>query len=309
MNPAPSVILFTTLSGAGYGMAAVAGLLWPALGPTPPALALTTMGLALTAIVIGLSASVFHLGRPERAWRALSQWRTSWLSREGIAALAGFPLIAAFAVAWAFPIMAAGATLILGIAAAAASFLTLFTTAMIYRSLKPIAAWHHPLVTPIYMVLGPMTGALAIHAIATANGVTSPTLTAGALALLVAGGTLKTLYWRSIDADRGLTTADAIGLPGATARSIEWPHTEANYLLKEMSFVIARRHAARLRRVAGGLGWIVPGALIILGLTLSGVALVTSTIAAALSSIAGVIVERWLFFAEARHTVSLYYGR
>jgi formate dehydrogenase iron-sulfur subunit len=39
-----------------------------------------TLILALT--VVTLNISVFHLGRPAYAWRALKMWRRSWLSRE-----------------------------------------------------------------------------------------------------------------------------------------------------------------------------------------------------------------------------------
>jgi DMSO reductase anchor subunit len=33
------------------------------------------------------------------------------------------------------------------------------------------------------------------------------------------------------------------------------------------------------------------------------------SVLAALLQLAGMLVERWLFFAEATHTVTLYYGR
>src|SRR6478672_8912433 len=87
MNPALSVIFFTTLSGAGYGL-----LAWAALaaitGQAPTRPLLVSVALALVLSTVGLVSSVFHLGKPARAWRAFSQWRTSWLSREGVASLA-----------------------------------------------------------------------------------------------------------------------------------------------------------------------------------------------------------------------------
>src|SRR5215218_2408359 len=88
MHPAYSVIVFTTASGAGYGL-----LIWfavaTALGlmPHDPMLGFFGLGLALALITIGLFTSMAHLGRPERAWRSFSQWRTAWLSREGVAAI------------------------------------------------------------------------------------------------------------------------------------------------------------------------------------------------------------------------------
>src|SRR5690606_14732396 len=87
MHPAYSIIAFTTLSGLGYGLAAVLGL-----GLLDPAAVSTKLAhvLALGLITGGLLASTLHLGNPQRAWRALSQWRTSWLSREGVSAIATF---------------------------------------------------------------------------------------------------------------------------------------------------------------------------------------------------------------------------
>ena len=81
MHPALSVISFTTLSGMGYGLAFVL-----ALGHGNPAALSTKIAwvAALGLISVGFLASTFHLGNPQRAWRAVSQWRSSWLSREGV---------------------------------------------------------------------------------------------------------------------------------------------------------------------------------------------------------------------------------
>ena len=88
MNPAPSIIFFTVASGAGYGLLFWMGLLRPlGLVPGSVGFAVAAIGLSLVLIMLGLLSSTAHLGRPERAWRALSQWRSSWLSREGVAAV------------------------------------------------------------------------------------------------------------------------------------------------------------------------------------------------------------------------------
>ena len=88
MKPAFSVIGFTTLSGLGYGMLFVLGLTTLlGLVPTERWLGVVALALALGSITLGLLSSTLHLGHPERAWRAISQWRSSWLSREGLAAL------------------------------------------------------------------------------------------------------------------------------------------------------------------------------------------------------------------------------
>jgi DMSO reductase anchor subunit len=101
MHPAYSIILFTAASGAGYGLLAAAGV-YAALGlmPADRGLGLLVLCPALALVTAGLLSSTAHLGRPERAWRAFSQWRTSWLSREGVAALATYLAAAPFAAGW-----------------------------------------------------------------------------------------------------------------------------------------------------------------------------------------------------------------
>src|SRR3546814_1133677 len=93
MHPALSVIFFTTLSGAGYGLLAWLGVSIALLnlrGQVPSALVgvqLAALLLGLVLSTIGLLISLGHLGQPLRAWRAFSQWRTSWLSREGVVSI------------------------------------------------------------------------------------------------------------------------------------------------------------------------------------------------------------------------------
>ena len=101
MNPAYSVILFTTASGAGYGLLALTAMAGASHGrASTVGFAITLLVVALALITTGLLSSTLHLGRPERAWRAFSQWRTSWLSREGVLAVATYPAAFAFCLCW-----------------------------------------------------------------------------------------------------------------------------------------------------------------------------------------------------------------
>ena len=101
----------------------------------------------------------------------------------------------------------------------------------------------------------------------------------------------------------------ATGLAGGTVRSVEWPHTEENYVLKEMGFRIARKHRQKLRAIALVLAFALPAVFLIMALWLGGVFAVVLSVLATASQLAGLLVERWLFFAEAKHLVTLYYGR
>src|SRR4029450_10589919 len=136
MHPAPSIIIFTTLSGLGYGLAALLGL-----GLLDPAALATGLAylLALALISGGLLSSTLHLGNPQRAWRALTQWRSSWLSREGVLAIASFaPLISSAIAAW----WAGRFIWFCGLTGTGLALATVYCTAMIYASLKSVQAWH-----------------------------------------------------------------------------------------------------------------------------------------------------------------------
>lgn len=305
MHPAYSVILFTTASGAGYGLLALLGLTGVNHGPaSTPALALTAMVIALGLITVGLLSSTFHLGHPERAWRAFSQWRSSWLSREGVAAVATYIPALAFGLVWSGLIHAPQWIAPLGLVTALMCGVTVYCTAQIYASLKTIRAWHQPLVAPVYLVFGLATGATLLAAIATLFGRFQPFQAALAGAALIVTAILKFLYWRTIDASpRTHTMAAATGL-GRIGEVSQWelPHTSTNFVQHEMGYAVARKHAQSLRRFVF--------AFLALALFLTLVSLMAPFVSglAAAAALVAAAIERWLFFAEAQHVSSLFYG-
>ncbi|MBC8241922.1 MAG: dimethyl sulfoxide reductase anchor subunit, partial [Alphaproteobacteria bacterium] len=200
-----------------------------------------------------------------------------------------------------------------GLAAAVLSVATVYSTAMIYRSLAAIPRWHHPLVAPVYLILALSTGALWLNAVlapfASNNG-GHALLQAICFAAVAAAWLLKIAYWRAIDGATGeSSTATATGLSGpGSVRPLDPPHVQDNYLLKEMGFAIARKHAAKLHRLTHLLAFLVPLILIVIQATAPGPLSMAAAALAAVSVSFGVVVERWLFFAEAQHKVMLYYG-
>ena len=311
MQPAYSVIFLTTATGAGYGLLALLGVL-RATGDLPDdrAFGLFALGLAMALISAGLLASAAHLGRPERAWRAFSQWRSSWLSREGVLAVAGYGPAALFAFAWLILQRNDGLWPLAGLAAAVLSIITVYSTAMIYRSLAAIPRWHHPLVTPVYLILALATGALWLNAVLAPFIGSHALVQAICFAAVAAAWLLKIAYWRAIDGARGESSAaTAIGLGHlGSVRPLDPPHVQDNYLLKEMGFAIARKHAARLRRLTHLTAFLVPLVLVVLQTVATGPLSLAAAALAAVSVSFGVVIERWLFFAEAQHKVMLYYG-
>jgi DMSO reductase anchor subunit len=180
---------------------------------------------------------------------------------------------------------------------------------MIYASLRPIRQWHHPLVAPGYLLFGAFSGAVLLALLAAFWGAAAVPAAIAAL-LGAAGFVLKRAYWASVDAGPPVATmesATGLGFIGKV-RPLDPPHTETNYLLREMAFRIGRVHAQRLRRIAALAGFAVPAALLALALVTGGVAAGLLAVAAAVLAAAGLLAERWLMFAEATHTVALYYG-
>jgi DMSO reductase anchor subunit len=307
MHPAYSVIIFTTASGAGYGLLALLGLVGFNHGPASNFwFGLVSLFIGLGLVTTGLLSSTLHLGHPERAWRAFSQWRSSWLSREGVAAVITYLPILAFGLVWLNLVERPDLIGPLGIASLIGAAITVYCTAMIYASLKTIRAWSNPFTVPVYLVYALATGATLLMAIASAFDRWQPFQAYLAAVMLIITMVLKFLYWRSIDgAERTHTIGKATGLGNlGSVRQWEVPHTAQNFVMKEMGYSVARRHAERLRLIVYAL---LAASLVLALLTL--VALpIGFSILAALTAFASAIVQRWLFFAEAQHVVSLYYG-
>ena len=306
MHPSFSVIFFTTASGAGYGLWFWLGMM--ALTGDAPARAPTLIGLLLGFLLVtaGLLSSTLHLGKPLRAWRAFSQWRSSWLSREGVAAVLcyGPALWLAAAAYFGFDGRMAGTLL------AVLSIATVACTAMIYASLKPIPAWRHPLVLPVYLVFALFTGGLLVSSVFGLSGWPLTNMTGFAVMLgAIVLWRLKRRAWRDIDSvPLPATRNAALGLPADRKITVfERPHTEANYLLREMGFVLARKHSRRLRIIAVTLFALVPALLALPVFLLVHIDAGPWFLAATMAALVGTLVERWLFFAEAKHLVTLYY--
>jgi len=293
MHPAKSVILFTTLSGLGFGLMFWLGLGFVEADANWTALFMCFVAGALSSI--GLIASTFHLGNPQRALKAFSQWRSSWLSREGLISVAAMGIFAIYGGFWVFE----GARLALvGYLLSALSLGTIICTAMIYAQLKTVPRWNSNL-TPAMFVVFALTGGALIAG-----------LLMIAVVLLIVLAALQWLHWRRGDsglAGRGSTPETATGLGHiGQVRLLEAPHSGPNYLMNEMVYKIGRNRARALRIATMILGVGIPLILIALALA-SPYWLVTFLVLATLSHTLGTLTSRWLFFAEAEHAVSLYY--
>lgn len=305
MHPAISVIFFTVTSGAGLGLIFLIGLGWPMYGGMLPAFLVSLLAGGLT--VAGLISSTFHLGHPERAWRAFSQWQSSWLSREGVLAVVTMVLFGIYALVWIF--MDLRLTW-LGYAAAIFAALTVYATAMIYAQLKTVPNWHSALTPLCYLTFALASGLVLASVIGSSQTIFGlPVSMVAALALVIAWIS-KLVWWNRADrvgfSDTGSDTGTATGLGHlGKVRLLERPHSGENYLTKEMVHQIGRKHSRKLRLIALVLGLALPLLFCFLALSTGWI---TPLLALAfISMMAGLFAERWLFFAEAKHAVSLYY--
>ncbi len=290
MHPAPSVIFFTVFSGLGFGF-----LAWLGVGiPAPQGwAAFPYFFIAFAMAVGGLIASTFHLGNPKNAMKAFSQWRTSWLSREAVMAVLTLTAMGIFAAANIFLNISMPP---LGIIGAVMALITVYTTSMMYAQLKTVPRWNHWTTSLLFILLALGGGA---------------TLAADSLGtiLFVGLAALTQIYvWDAGDkrfAKRGHTMETATGLGDiGKVRMYEPPHSGTNYLLSEMVYVIARKHAIKLRIIAFVLAYVAPMLLAMISGRLFDLYIV-----ALITHIVGLLAQRWLFFAEAEHVVGLYYDK
>jgi len=301
VRPAFSVIFLTTLCGAGQGLlvavysAAVAGPFFH-LGP-PRGLVFAGGLLAAALAALGLFASLFHLGRIKPGWRAASQWRTSWLSREVIA----LPLFIACSLLYALT-----QNLLLGAIATAACIALFVCTGMIYACLKFLQEWASPLTLVNFALLGTASGFTLAAALA---ALFSPALVApyaaAAIALtLVALATRAASLARNARLRPRSTVQSAIGASHPRVAQRSRGFTGGAFNTREFFHGASR---ARLRAVKWSflaLAFAAPVVLLGAGLAAGSLGLLAAAFPV---QYVGLLAERWFFFAQANHPQNLYY--
>ena len=302
MRPAFSIIFFTVMSGFGFGLAALVPLGLP-LGIIAIEGLFATLLILGTILVFsgaGLLSSTFHLGHPERAWRALTQWRSSWLSREGVLAIITLDAVCGW---FAYHYFVGEPPLWASLLLAFLALFTIYCTAMIYASLRTVARWYHPLTPVSYLAFGIASGLIGLAALSAILGEVPALLVVAASWSLVGAWTIKLIWWQVAGRDSSSSRESATGLGKiGKVQPLMPPHTSENYLQHEMGFQVGRKHARLLRIMALSFGGALPLALLS-AMPFSAIAL---TLALA-ATLVGLFFERWLFFAEAKHVVMNYY--
>lgn len=311
MHPAFSVIFFTVTSGLGYGllfMSAVIGLLINPFNQDVQMqnfileILLTSKIIGISLVTMGLLSSTLHLSNPKNAWRALFRFKSSWLSKEGVFAVLGFPIVFSYIanILWFQNsiIFIISSVLVLLIAV-----ITVFSTAMIYASLKTIRTWNTSLVPTNYLIISFFGGSLALLTLFTYYNLQAPILFIIATILAVIAFMTKNTYYFCVGQPSSMPIQSATGLSGKT-RLLCSGESSKNFLQKEFGYDIDIKYAKYLRILSVVLAFLVP--FLILIITQIDFMMV---LIALIIHYLGLFVERWLFFAEAKHVVNFYYGR
>jgi len=307
MNPALSVVAFTTLAGLAQGM--VVALATAMLGNVPMDRTFLggALGVAIVLLVLALIASFMHLGRPVRAWRAVLMWRTSWLSREVIVLPSFIALVAAWWFAWRIGAPALWSSLLLPLACIVAAALLWWCTAMIYACLRFIAEWSHPLTVATYALTGLASGAVLAGALAAFAGeaTLARVLAPAALALtLVAAAARVTAIRRNDRLVPRSTAQSATGIAAMPLVQRSMGMSAGAFNTREFFHGASPGTLATLRAAALGLGYAAPLACVAWAL---GGGRSSAWALAVSIQVPGLLADRWLFFAQARHPQNLYY--
>jgi sulfite dehydrogenase (quinone) subunit SoeC len=302
MHPAFSVISFTTLLGAAQGLLVTLGLM-RLLGLQISQL-VVVLAIAIVLLITSLAASFFHLGHPERAWRSAAMWRTSWLSREVIV----LPAFIGLTVLWAFfewRGIDASWVIVLLLLGSVALWLC---TAMIYACLKFIQEWAHPLTLVNYTLIGIASGlVLCVSLFAALNinvEITSALipwaigLTAAALASRLAS------FQRNARIKPLSNLQTATGIRDPQLRQISMGMSAGAFNTREFFHHKTALFVRNAKSLAIGLGFVLPVFILIFASILESRALAVLAFPA---QYLGLLCERWVFFAQARHPQNLYY--
>lgn len=308
MHPAFSVIFFTVASGAGYGLftlLAVAHIF--GLTDLDTSALLTGGILALVLITAGLLSSVGHLASPKNAWRAFFRFKTSWLSREGVFAVAFYPVSMLYLLsAWLQDAEAGGLVVMLGLLSIVLAITTVFSTGMIYGCLKTIRQWNTALTPANFIMLGLATGSVLLATVLAFHGKDVTAIAGVSAALLMLAAVIKAIYYFWMRTVTGPTINTATGFTRAKVRLMDTGHTAGTFLTDEFGYQAGEGLTNLMKISVFVLGFIIP--LLAMATVANGVGGAFLAILAAISTLIGVGAERWLFFAEARHVVNLYHG-
>jgi DMSO reductase anchor subunit len=309
MRPQFSIIFFTTLAGMAQGLLFFVALLnieEPVL--SAPFLSMLALPVSFILLSLGLVASFFHLGHPERAWRAAMMWRTSWLSREVIA----LPLVMALTAITFFFVISGMVPAWMWAALLISIFALWICTAKIYQCIRFIQEWSHPSTLSNFILLGLTSGGLLLEFLLMVwNGSNVPlgmSFISGAnFILLFLALNLKLWIWRRNQKLKPKSNlASATGIKGKNIRQTSMGFMGGSFNTREFFHHQTDRVIGNIRKIILLMAYV--GPMILLAFAMNSPNIVQIAVALLMHYI-GLLAERWMFFAEANHPQNLYYQR
>jgi DMSO reductase anchor subunit len=309
MRPQFSIIFFTTLAGMAQGLLffiALSNLYSQTMANT--FLTHLALPVAFVLLVLGLVASFFHLGHPERAWRAAMMWKTSWLSREVIA----LPALMLSTLITYFYAATSQVPQWLWVALLITTLVLWICTAKIYQCIRFIQEWSHPATLTNFILLGMTSGWLLLEVLIalwgddTVQMIDAP-LSIIAFLLLFLSFNLKLWIWRR---NRNLkpksNLASATGIQGTNIRQTSMGLMGGNFNTHEFFHHQTDRVITNIRKIILLCAYVIPMVLIAFAITYPNILVISLAL---LINYMGLLAERWMFFAEANHPQNLYYQR
>jgi len=307
MHPAFSILFFTTLAGSAQGLV-VALALASLLGvPMAPGFLSKALLVALVLLLAGLGASFLHLGQKMRAWRAMLMWRTSWMSREVIILPAFIVLVGLWWLGERTG-MAARFGAVVPVLAIIGSIVLWYCTAMIYACLRFIEEWAHPLTIVNFTLIGLASGLLLACALAALLGGGGDMIAANgtsALGLTIAAWVTRVMSLRRNAGIRHKSTLQsATGIQSPTLVQKSMGLSAGSFNTREFFHGASQAAVQNARLGFQLLAFAVPALLMVWGITSHDS---WPWVLAVLVQAPGLIAERWVFFAQAKHPQNLYY--
>ena len=309
MRPQFSIIFFTTLAGMAQGLLfflALINLEAPVF--SAPFLSNLALPVSFILLTLGLIASFFHLGHPERAWRAAMMWRTSWLSREVIA----LPVVM-LATALTFLYIKSGIAPTWLWAAVMISTLALWIcTAKIYQCIRFIQEWSHPSTLSNFILLGLSSGGLLLEFLLLVwNEPNTPIgislISVVNFIVLFLALNLKLWMWRRNQKLKPKSNlASATGIKGSHIRQTSMGFMGGSFNTREFFHHQTDQVINNIRKIILLLVYV--GPMVLLAFNMDSPSISQVAIALAMHYV-GLLAERWMFFAEANHPQNLYYQR
>lgn len=311
MHPAFSVIFLTTLIGVAQGLF-TALLVGQAYELADPELTLGNSFYAVGAFLAllfcggGLVASIFHLGHPMRGWRAFSQWRTSWLSREVIM-LPTFMFFVFLYMVMLFSGASTHSVLLVGLIGLVASFLLFYCTGMIYACLTFLREWATPLTIVNFILFGSASG-FAFASFYAAISAPELVATFGWFAIVFTIMSLGTRYWTlvrnaELKANAKTNAQTATGFRGKVVQRSQG-QMGGSYNTREFFHGATDLFVKKIKSIFMVMVFPVPVVLLFLGMGSESALVLFLAFAV---QYVGLLAERWYFFAQVNHPQNIYY--